>query len=334
MNRKLLTLCIAALAMIGLHAGEAAEPVTPNASNQTKAVLDYIHSIHGEFTLSGQHTARGARNGNDDLAYIVEITGEYPALIGIDVGIYETRFSDAYAMKLENVALDAIDYWREGGLVTLCWHWGAPMMETNSYDGTKQAFDIERALTEDSVEHEAMMKDIEITAECLARLRDEGVVVLWRPLHETCGGWFWWSKQGPDAAKRLWRFLFNELAVKRELNNLIWVYSASTKMKMEWVPDLQFVDLLGVDFYTYEKMIDPALYETLRSAANGRPVALTESDRVPAPSLTQSKGFLWSWFCAWHTEWLRKNTPEQLKDIYRDPYVLNLDDTPDFSRLH
>ena len=34
------------------------------------------------------------------------------------------------------------------------------------------------------------------------------VPVLWRPLHEASGGWFWWGAKGPEPFKQLWELMF------------------------------------------------------------------------------------------------------------------------------
>ena len=52
------------------------------------------------------------------------------------------------------------------------------------------------------------------------------VPVLWRPLHEAYGGWFWWGACGPKAFEQLWRLMFTRFTQVHQLHNLIWVYTA------------------------------------------------------------------------------------------------------------
>ena len=42
-----------------------------------------------------------------------------------------------------------------------------------------------------------MIKDIDLVGSYLKTLKDKGIPVIWRPLHEAGGRWFWW---GMDAA--------------------------------------------------------------------------------------------------------------------------------------
>lgn len=45
---------------------------------------------------------------------------------------------------------------------------------------------------------------------CLSILsQDADVPIIWRPLHEAAGGWFWWGKKGAEPARRLWALMWD-----------------------------------------------------------------------------------------------------------------------------
>jgi mannan endo-1,4-beta-mannosidase len=67
------------------------------------------------------------------------------------------------------------------------------------------------------------MKDIDTIAVQLKKLQSKGIPVLFRPLHEAEGGWFWWGAQGPEPCKKLWRILYQRLTHHHRINNLIWM---------------------------------------------------------------------------------------------------------------
>jgi len=48
-------------------------------------------------------------------------------------------------------------------------------------------------ITPGTPEHTAAMTDLKRTADYLDQLNKAHVPVLWRPLHEIDGGWFWWT---------------------------------------------------------------------------------------------------------------------------------------------
>ena len=291
------------------------QPVSPNASVEAKQVLSYLKSIEGQKMLAGHHVMYG-RLKERDLAYIVETTGKHPALIEFEGGIFARKYHDDYRSVQKQLVAEAIAYWKAGGLVAICWHWGNPLQSKNTYAGTKVKFDIEAAFKEGTAEHEAMIKDLDVTAEMLKGLRDANVPVLWRPLHEICGGWFWWSMQGEETAERLWRYIYRYYTDHHKLNNLIWVYSFSQELRTEWFPGFEYVDVVGVDIYREGEQGKRRHYDKAFSAGGGRPTALSECDNIPDPDSMKEEKFLWSWFTTWHSRWLRKNTPEKLKRIY------------------
>ena len=92
-----------------------------------------------------------------------------------------------------------------------------------------------------------MIRDIDAIAVELTKLRDAHVPVLWRPLHEAEGGWFWWGAQGPKNYVRLYRLLYDRLTKVHKLDNLIWVYTSGGKP--EWYPGDDVVDIIGADAY-------------------------------------------------------------------------------------
>ncbi|NOR66806.1 MAG: hypothetical protein GQ528_05575, partial [Woeseiaceae bacterium] len=171
------------------------QPANQHASAEARKVLDYLNSIQGDKMLAGHHVMYGRLKGRD-LGFIVETTGKHPALIEFEGGIFARKYHEDYTSVQKQLVADAIAYWKQGGLIAVCWHWGNPLESRNTYPGTKIKFDIEAAFKDGTPEHRAMMKDLDVTAEMLKELRDANVPVLWRPLHEICGGWFWWSMQG------------------------------------------------------------------------------------------------------------------------------------------
>ena len=59
----------------------AATPVTPNASPEARALLNFIHDTYGKKTLSGQMWAPW---GIDEIKTVERITGKLPAIRGQD----------------------------------------------------------------------------------------------------------------------------------------------------------------------------------------------------------------------------------------------------------
>ncbi|MCF7708935.1 MAG: glycoside hydrolase family 26 protein [Verrucomicrobia bacterium] len=326
--KYLLKIVYLLLFVLSAFSSYSVEPINPDATDEARAVLKFLNSIQGDKTLAGQHVIYGDATDRE-IGYIFENTGKRPALVEFEGGIFAKKYSDDYYERQDRLVEEAIEYWKKGGLIAICWHWGNPMKPRNTYQNTKVEFDIKASLREGTPEHEALIKDLDVTARMLKKLRDAGVPVLWRPLHEICGGWFWWSKQGKDPAQALWKFIYEYYTGHHNLNNLLWVYSASQEMRNEWFPGHEYADVIGVDIYREGEQDELANFNKMAAIAGDKPVALTECDHIPDPDVMAERGFLWNWFLPWHSRWLRSNEPEYLKRVYNHELVITLDEMPE-----
>jgi mannan endo-1,4-beta-mannosidase len=222
-------------------------PVNPNANSDARALLKYLGSIYGKHILSGQQDQA-------NLDWVTTNVGKSPAILGVDLMDYtESRISRGASSQDANHALA---FAAKGGIVTFVWHWGAPigLYDTEDHrwwsgfytDATD--FDIDTALADTmNANYTLLIRDIDTIAVELKKLQDAGVPVLWRPLHEAEGGWFWWGAKGPEPCKKLWRILYERLTVHHGLNNLIWVWNS---VRPAWYPGDDVVDIVSADTYT------------------------------------------------------------------------------------
>lgn len=91
-----------------------------------------------------------------------------------------------------------------------------------------------------------LLSDMDAVAKELQTLRDAKVPILWRPLHEASGGWFWWGDCSPDSYCELYRLMYEKFTKEYELDNLIWVWNGQSG---QWYPGDDVVDLVGEDIY-------------------------------------------------------------------------------------
>jgi hypothetical protein len=308
--------------------------VTPNASPEAQSLLAYFSDIYGKKILSGQQEGwRGTNALGFELAYITNTTGKLPAVLGLDLaGV--TRVEDSPWRKWRHAAAEhAIDWYvRQHGIVTLCWHWSAPIGERVVY-AKDTTFDLQRAVTDGTEEHAAALRDLDAIAGELTLLRDAHVPVLWRPLHEANGRWFWWGAQGPEPFKKMWRLIFERFTNRHKLNNLIWVFSpgASTDLA-DWYPGDEYVDIIGQDHYPMDGNNGPAkeVFDELVAFGRGNKlVALSENGPISDPDRLVGEKAGWLFFTTWSGRTLtERNSNEQLRTVYHHPYVLNLGDLP------
>ncbi len=293
-----------------LSAG-AQTPVTPNASPEARALLNFLYAMKGKVVLAGQH-------GIDETEYVHKLTGRYPAIKGHDL-IHEDR----NGRQIQS----AIDWWKQGGIPTVMWHWGAPG-KGPGYENSKKQIDIDRCFKKGTAEHQAMWSDLKRIADWLTVLRDAHVPVLWRPLHECDGNWFWYGKGSGNQFCRLWRTMFDYFTHERGLNNLIWVLCHSGEPKSDFNPGPGYYDLAGADSYSEERT-RKEMYDKVRTIhGDAAPIPYHECGTIPDPDQCHAVGADWSWWMLWSGEHCHNHDSELMKEVYANPRVMTLDRLP------
>lgn len=253
--------------------------------------------------------------GIDEIEYVYEVTGKYPALRGHDL-IHESNNEQEIELL--------IDWYKKGGIPTLMWHWGAPT-KGEGYEQSKMTIDISKCFLEGTAEYKAMWDDLKRVADWLTILRDAKVPVLWRPMHEFDGKWFWYGKDGGREFVQLWETMYNYFTEDRKLDNLIWVLCHSDKIDPTYIPEKKYFDFAGPD--TYTENLQDKLYHTIAEMyGQDNLIPLHECGSIPDPDSCLKNNTMWSWWMLWHTMHLTKMDKDELRRIYNHPTVLTLDE--------
>lgn len=339
----------------------------PSASQQAKKVYEFLLQQSGKKTLSGAMS--GSSNSNDFADLIYSNVGKYPALTGYDfIFLQYSPTPENWNWKVNyNDISAAREQWNNNGLVSYMWHWNVPTSESAWKNGTekgdytgyafysdKTAFDIKEALKEGTWQNQFLMKDIEEVASYLKNLRDAGIPVIWRPLHEAAGNynlysdngaWFWWGKGGAEPCKQLWRLLYDQFTNVHGLNNLIWVWTVDATAGCEdqyddWYPGDDVVDIVGVDIYENNTDAKTRQFQALVDVTKGNKlVSVSECGNIPDPDKCFAQGNAWSWFMVWCTydennnlalsnkDW-NLNTKTWWSTVMASKNVINREDMP------
>jgi mannan endo-1,4-beta-mannosidase len=309
----------------------AVDPANPNANPKARAILDYFQSlgtnqykrlVSGQFVGAGRSASLRLMNG------IHEETGQWPALMGTD---YADFANGGVTCKAPNHA--AIQYWNEGGLVTISTHLYDPQ-NTNGGGLRDKGVDLETLLTSGTDTHNRWMAELDTIAAGLQELKDAGVVVLWRPFHEMNGDWFWWGAKDPAAFIKLWRQMFDYFTKIKGLDNLLWVYSPNHGRKTaDYYAGDHYVDLVGLD--AYMDFVDTDhIHGYAEVAKIGKPFGFAEYGPHGAshpPGDYDYRRFLDGvktnfpaavFFMCWNANWsLARNN--NAREMLADPWIVN-----------
>jgi mannan endo-1,4-beta-mannosidase len=325
---------LAALLISGCRTAQA--PANPHANARAIAVLKYFQALDArpdKRIVSGQFSDFG---DGADLRLATEIhdrTGHWPALLGAD-------YAGQGGITTEAPNRAVLKYWQQGGLVTLSAHLYNPARTNVPFGGLRDKdVDLNTLLATNTEAHARWMRELDRIADGLQQLKDQGVVVLWRPFHEMNGGWFWWGGKDPQSFVRLWRQMFDYYTKTKGLDNLLWVYGPNHGTNtVAYYPGNRYVDLVGLDAYT--DFVDTNhILGYAEIARLPKPFGFTEfgphSPENP-PGDYDYRRFLAGvrtnfprtvFFMSWNAKWsLASNT--NTTDLLNDPCIINRKDLP------
>ena len=200
-----------------------AVPVTPNATQQTRNVLCYLHSIYGNGILSGQEED----NNDNGMNAVFAATGKYPAIRAFDV-------------NNSQAPTQCVTHWNNGGICMFGYHMG---INGGSYN-TKT--NIDNVLAAGTAENTSFTADLDRIAQFVQPLKTAGGVAILRLFHEAGSGcsWFWWSMGTSAQWQSLFKYAFNYLTATKGLNNVLFLAPLCQHPTADYNPGAQYIDCL------------------------------------------------------------------------------------------
>ena len=301
------------------------KPVSENAqtNEKTMEVWNYLRSVYGKQVSTCQQMM-----GNEcyeDLVFY-NATNDLTAMKGYDfifcTGSYHS----------DDMIDEAIEWSKEsGGLCAFTWHWNVPKDIDNPeggyafYTSEITNFNQVNAVTPGTKEYETVIHDIDLIATKIQRMESEGVTILFRPLHEASGAWFWWGLQGRDSAtnevfQKLWYMIYDRLENYHKLTNIIWVWNGQNP---HTAIHPNAFDIEGIDRYYdqedisaealstyYEKCYgelagyDKYCAELAGMESTGKMMALTECGYIHDPEGIKAANTMWLYYMVWNGDFI------------------------------
>ncbi|MGN0661447.1 MAG: glycosyl hydrolase [Oscillospiraceae bacterium] len=326
------------------------EPILSNekSNDQTKRLMQFICDNYGEKTITGQYASSIQTK---EVLAIKSATGKTPALLGFDVMNYSGSYADYNPIEAQKLKLtNSIIEWcnEQGGIASVSWHWLAPKQYikeniSTAFYSDKVTLDIKKVMNgEDREGYNLLVADIDRIAEQFKILQDNGVSILWRPLHEAGGNdtsdaWFWWGTDR-DSYIQLWKLVYDRMTDYHGLNNLIWVWNGQ---KSDWYPGDEYCDIVAWDIYTDKQSYEGSaakFYQATDCSTMKKVVALSENGTVPSIEKMTESNSMWSWFMTWNGSFVvnksgalneEYTTAEELNKLYSSDKTITLEDLPD-----
>lgn len=315
--------------------------------------------------------AEVAWTGQTDIAEFYNRSGHYPAIGGFDMlfaagGRHEEGWFKGYT---ENNLVMTEELWNKGGIPTFTWHWkvGEDTIFYTQANGYKNAgctegvtktadnntcFNYTLAFTDSTCKeintssevYQNIVNDVDIVSNYFLQLQEKNIAVVWRPLHEASGGWFWWGVASAECYVQLYRLVFDRMVNTNGVKNLLWVWNINTDptygydysaLNGAWYPGDEYVDIVAVDIY------DPLLNHNsgtnyynkiISEVGTNKLIALSENGAIPdIDSIAEDKAY-WSYWMTWSQTWngnfLDKTPTDMWKKNLDDERIIALDDMP------
>ncbi|KAA3439809.1 glycoside hydrolase family 26 protein [Rufibacter hautae] len=234
-------------------------PINKKATQATKNLYANLKRLSQKGIMFGHQDALAYGIGwkyEPGRSDVKEVVGEYPAVVGWELGHLEL----GKPMNLDSVPFQkmreyAQEVYAQGGLNTFSWHLNNPV------DPGKTSWDAADSTIQHLFQDKKAMKRYKSWLDGLAGYmkslkgpNGELIPVVFRPLHEHTGSWFWWGRKhcSPEEYKQMWRFTVDYLR-KKKANNLLFAYSTdrftSREDYLERYPGDDYVDIVGFDIY-------------------------------------------------------------------------------------
>lgn len=317
----------------------------------TLGLMRFFTDNYGKKVLTGQCVSPGS---NAEIDAIAKETGRYPAIRTGDLMNCTTAVYEASRDTADKETELALEWGRNGGIVSFGWHWYSPVGKPAYYADSAdiQLSDIlpdrdicmaddeelgalldSGIITADAI---SLIHDIDAVAEVLMQFRAEGIPVVFQPLPDGDSSMYWWSGDA-DSYKKLWRLVFDRLDKYHSLNNLIWVWNGSSE---DFFPGEGYCDIIGQSFYEDSSSSFAGRFSALAAMTGETPKlqAVTACDRFPSPDLMNRDNAMWLWFSVASGSVIidsrgdlseRYNSWQSLHDAYNGELCITLDELPD-----
>ena len=309
------------------------ETAINSANPAVQTLYKFLYDNYGKKIISGSMANVSVEQS--EAALVKAATGKTPMMQTFDF-CFVTLTADRSTWEQNSVYQDISYYknlWEQGGIVSACWHLNVPTQEAyaakdevndqNKAWGAQVYFSAKNAVKDGTWENDFLNYSFDCAAEVLLKYKAEGIPVVWRPFHEGSGNatisgkdsdaWFWWGKDGAEAYKKLWVYMFDYFKAKG-LDNLIWVWTTQIgvgsdgsenwycKDDSNWYPGDQYVDIIARDNYNKAKASASITeFETIKQFWPNKMIALGENGGIANISDIFKNGGKYSSFMPWYT---------------------------------
>ena len=248
---------------------EQAQPCAAQLFAYLKAVGESPYVLYGH--QNDTHHKGGEEYFGSTSSDTKDITGSISAIVGIDALSFtgaELPIPDGQKNGVAAAAQLSIQAAQEGAIMTLSAHMPNFSLVADKGQDADGSYDYS-GYTPGNTKGEVMsrilpggdLNDVyngylDLIADYGLLLQAQGIPVLFRPLHENNGSWFWWGAAFCDEEgyKNVYRYTVEYLRDVKNVHNFLYVYSPGGPFDSmadfeSRYPGDEYVDVIGFDMY-------------------------------------------------------------------------------------
>lgn len=236
------------------------KPSDPQATKRACSLYNRLFQLMDKGVMVGHQ---------DDLAYghqcykpgasdVKEVTGDYPAVTGWEIGHLELGADRSLdSIYFDKMREGIIETDARGAINTMSWHGDNIITGGSTWDC--KGNDVVHSVLPGQPKHDEFIQWLDRLAAFFNTLKDkneEYIPVIFRLYHEHNSSWFWWGAEQstPEDYIAMWRMTVDHFR-KAGVNHLLFAYSPSSctdeAAYLERYPGDEYVDIVGFDIYQF-----------------------------------------------------------------------------------
>lgn len=222
--------------------------------NNLKVVQNSNYFLFGQEFFNSFKYSSGSAHGDKTYSDSHEVTGAYPVVLGSDFHYYLDKSETE-----KNYHTEAVKWaYQQGFVITFDWHISA--RNTTSYTCNGSPVNLASNIANGNVNGDQdwylaeLDKVITIINNDL-KVNGENIPIVFRPLHEMNGNWFWWGAACSGLTPTDYRALYQLTVdyVKARTNSVLFCWSPNSPINSNvlanYYPGDAYVDIVGLDMY-------------------------------------------------------------------------------------
>jgi beta-mannanase len=222
--------------------------------NNLKTIQNSNYFLFGQEFFNSFKFSSGSAHGDETYSDSYEVTGAYPAVLGSDFHYYLDK-SDAE----RGYHTDAVKWaYQQGLVITFDWHISARNTSSYTCEGSPANLAKNIATGNTNGDRDWYLAELDKVVAIINNdlvVNGENIPIVFRPLHEMNGNWFWWGANCSGFTPTDYRALFQLTAnyIKERTNSVLFCWSPNSPVNStvitNYYPGDEYVDILGLDMY-------------------------------------------------------------------------------------